>query len=144
MRVLDISQIGDENITELGFFDTYPDSNSANFNGAWNVYPFFASGNIVISDIDSGFFLVRDPSLGAEEVTLNNFEIAPNPAKKNITITSSNEPIESVEFFNILGQRVLDLTFNATSAKNINISSLNSGMYLIKINTQITKRLIVK
>ena len=144
IRVLDISQIGDENITELGFFDTYPDSNSANFNGAWNVYPFFASGNIVISDIDSGFFLVRDPSLGAEEVTLNNFEIAPNPAKKNITITSSNEPIESVEVFNILGQRVLHLTFNATRAKNINISSLNSGMYLIKINTQITKRLIVK
>ena len=400
IRVLDISQIGDENITELGFFDTYPDSNSANFNGAWSVYPFFASNNIVISDIDRGFFLVRDPSLGLDtgviaitspvdgsglsdaevvtieiqnfgtntqtsipvfysldgaapvnetytgsiaqgatdtysftttvdlseltdyiivagtelpgdidtsnddttaevsnflcqpetnctfgdglrlvsieeinnssgcetdgygdftnlianlaqgetyditlstgygnqfvkiwidfnedfafsdnEVILNNyviapgstagnfietttvsipsnatlgahtmrvktnwnedvpedaceetaygetedytatiiedvlgwadvalidFEIAPNPAKENITITATCEPIESVEVFNILGQRVLYLTFDATMAKNIKINSLNSGMYLIKINTQITKRLIVK
>ena len=400
IRVLDISQIGDENITELGFFDTYPDSNSANFNGAWSVYPFFASNNIVISDIDRGFFLVRDPSLGLDtgviaitspvdgsglsdaevvtieiqnfgtitqtsipvfysldgaapvnetytgsiaqgatdtysftttvdlseltdyiivagtelpgdidtsnddttaevsnflcqpetnctfgdglrlvsveeinnssgcetdgygdftnlianlaqgetyditlstgygnqfvkiwidfnedfafsdnEVILNNyviapgstagnfietttvsipsnatlgahtmrvktnwnedvpedaceetaygetedytatiiedvlgsadvalidFEIAPNPAKENITITATCEPLESVEVFNILGQRALHLTFDATMAKNININSLNSGMYLIKINTQITKRLIVK
>jgi hypothetical protein len=144
MRVLDISQIGNENITEVGFFDTYPDSDSANFNGAWNVYPFFASGNIVISDIDSGFFLVRDPSLGTADVTLIDFEIAPNPAKENITITATSEPIESVEIFNILGQRVLNLVFDATPSKNINITSLIGGMYLIKINEETTKRLIVK
>ena len=144
MRVLDISQIGNENITEVGFFDTYPDSDSANFNGAWNVYPFFASGNIVISDIDSGFFLVRDPSLGAADVTLIDFEIAPNPAKENITITATSEPIESIEIFNILGQRVLNLVFDATPSKNINITSLIGGMYLIKINEETTKRLIVK
>ena len=144
MRVLDISEIGDQNMTEIGFFDTYPENDSANFNGAWNVYPFFASGNIVISDIDSGFFLVRDPSLDQENITLVDFDIAPNPAKKNITITASNEPINSVEIFNILGQRILHETFDATGSKNINISTLNSGMYLIKINAQITKRLIVK
>ena len=66
MRVLDISQIGNESITEIGFFDTYPDSDSANFDGAWNVYPFFASNNIVISDINRGFFLVREPSIGLD------------------------------------------------------------------------------
>ena len=66
MRVLDISQIGNESITEIGFFDTYPDSDSANFDGAWNVYPFFASNNIVISDINRGFFLVREPSIGQD------------------------------------------------------------------------------
>ena len=399
MRVLDISQIGNENITEIGFFDTYPDSNSANFDGAWNVYPFFASNNIVISDINRGFFLVREPSIGQDtgvvaitspvtgsglsgsevvtieiqnfggttqtsipvfysldgaapvnetytgsiaqgatdtysftttvdlseltiyvfvagtelvgdddtsnddttaevstflcqpeanctlgdgltlvsveeinnpsgcetdgygdftdlianlaqggtyditlstgfgnqfvkvwvdfnndftfsnnEVILNNFviapgsaagnytettsitipanatlgshrmrvktnwsanvpadacdettygetedytanitdelgaadeaiidfEIAPNPAKENITITATSEPIKSLEIFNILGQRVLNLTFDATPLKKVNITSFKSGMYLIRINTQITKRLIVK
>ena len=82
--------------------------------------------------------------LGWADVALIDFEIAPNPAKENITITATCEPIESVEVFNILGQRVLYLTFDATMAKNIKINSLNSGMYLIKINTQITKRLIVK
>ena len=144
MRVLDISDIENGVMTEVGFFDTYPESNSANFNGAWNVYPYFASGNILISDIERGFFLVRDPSLTQENISVSNFEIAPNPAKKNITITSSNKPIKSIEIFNILGQRVLNETFDPTKSKQININSLYSGMYLIKINTQITKRLIVK
>ncbi len=59
IRVIDISDIGNKNIREVGFFDTYPTSDSASFNGAWNVYPYFESGNIVISDIEKGFLLIR-------------------------------------------------------------------------------------
>ncbi len=59
IRVIDISDIGNKNITEIGSFDTYPSNNGAAFNGVWNVYPYFNSGNIVISDIEGGFFLVR-------------------------------------------------------------------------------------
>jgi hypothetical protein len=131
-------------MVEVGFFDTYPESDNANFDGVWNVYPFFASNNIVISDLNRGFFLVRDPSLGGQDLTQNDFEIAPNPAKKNITITATNGPLETIEVFNILGQRVMDFTFAATSSKNINIETLISGMYLLKINGDTTKRLIVK
>ena len=82
--------------------------------------------------------------LGAADEAIIDFEIAPNPAKENITITATSEPIKSLEIFNILGQRVLNVTFDATPAKNINITSLKSGMYLVRINSQITKRLIVK
>lgn len=63
-RVIDISDIGNTNISEIGFFDTFPSSNSASFNGVWNVYPYFNSGNIVISDIEGGFFLVRKSEPG--------------------------------------------------------------------------------
>lgn len=59
MRVIDISDIASGTIVEEGFFDSYPANNNANFSGAWNVYPFFASGNIVISDINRGFLLVK-------------------------------------------------------------------------------------
>ena len=82
--------------------------------------------------------------LGAADEAIIDFEIAPNPAKENITITATSEPIKSLEIFNILGQRVLNVTFDATPTKNINITSLKSGMYLVRINSQITKRLIVK
>ncbi len=57
VRVMDISDIG--NITETGFFDSYPSSNSAAFNGVWSVYPYFESGKIIISDINSGLFIVQ-------------------------------------------------------------------------------------
>ncbi|WP_367183348.1 choice-of-anchor B family protein [uncultured Aquimarina sp.] len=63
-RVIDIADIGNTNINEIGYFDTYPSSNSASFNGAWNIYPYFDSGNIVISDIEGGFFLVRKSEPG--------------------------------------------------------------------------------
>lgn len=59
VRIIDISQINNKVMTEVGFFDTYPQNNSANFNGAWNVYPYFPSGNIIISDIEKGLFIIR-------------------------------------------------------------------------------------
>lgn len=61
MRILDISNIdaATNAMTETHFIDTYPDSDSAAFNGVWSVYPYFESGNIIISDIDGGLFVVR-------------------------------------------------------------------------------------
>ena len=57
--MLDISNIGGNQLQETGFFDTFPTNNDAVFSGAWNVYPYFESGNIIISDINSGLFIIR-------------------------------------------------------------------------------------
>jgi choice-of-anchor B domain-containing protein len=46
--------------TEVGFFDTFTPSNNASFNGAWGVYPFLPSGNVLISDINSGLYVLKD------------------------------------------------------------------------------------
>ncbi|MDP7591654.1 MAG: choice-of-anchor B family protein [Litorilituus sp.] len=46
--------------TEVGFFDTYTPANSPSFNGAWGVYPFLPSGNILVSDINSGLYILKD------------------------------------------------------------------------------------
>ena len=59
LRVVDISGISSGVMTETGFFDTYIPNNNTSFNGAWNIYPFFESGNILISDIEGGMFIVK-------------------------------------------------------------------------------------
>ncbi len=59
MQVLNVSGLSANSLTQVGFFDTYPSNNNAAFNGVWNVYPFFESGNIIINDIDGGLFIVR-------------------------------------------------------------------------------------
>ena len=60
MRVIDISDIANGNMSETGFFDVYPSNDNSGYNGAWNVYPYFGSGNIIISTLYSGgFFLVK-------------------------------------------------------------------------------------
>jgi choice-of-anchor B domain-containing protein len=68
MRVLDISDLQNQNISEYGYFDTYPSNNLASFSGAWNVYPYFESGNIVISNYSDGdFFLVKASGVTNED-----------------------------------------------------------------------------
>lgn len=59
LQVLDVSGLSSNALTQVGFFDTYPPNNNTAFNGAWNIYPFFESGNIIISDIQGGLFIVR-------------------------------------------------------------------------------------
>jgi len=59
VRMLDISNIANTSIAEVGYFDTYPANDGTDFNGAWNVYPYFPSGNIIISDIERGLIVIR-------------------------------------------------------------------------------------
>ena len=84
LRVIDIINIEQKSFNEIGFFDTHIDDHDHNFalessrrwsdpgdhtgkkggeieafNGAWSVYPFFKSENVIISDINSGLFVVK-------------------------------------------------------------------------------------
>ena len=142
LRAIDITDITSGNISEIGYFDTIPGTNSAGFGGTWNVYPFFASGNIVISG-DEGFFLVQNPLLGVEEISTGDFALTPNPATNRLTITSKNETISQVAIYNVLGQLVMNNSFSNNFSETLNISNLNSGIYLVKINNATTKRLVV-
>ena len=65
LRVLDLSQIGAGRLTEVAFFDTYPQGQSAQFNGQWANYPFFPSGTLLGNDINNGLFvLTPSPAAG--------------------------------------------------------------------------------
>ncbi|NVJ65777.1 MAG: choice-of-anchor B family protein [Gammaproteobacteria bacterium] len=57
--------------TEVGFFDTYPipAANDSEFDGAWGAFPYLPSGNILVSDISNGLFVLKDNSkLVSEQV----------------------------------------------------------------------------
>ena len=59
LRVIDISD--PENPHEVGFFDTAPFAEDAPgfFDGSWSNYPFFQSGNILVTSHKQGLFLLR-------------------------------------------------------------------------------------
>ncbi|PQB05635.1 choice-of-anchor B family protein [Aureitalea marina] len=59
MREIDLSGLSGGNLEETGFFDTYPEDNNPTFRGTWSVYPFFGSGNIILSNIGEGLFIIR-------------------------------------------------------------------------------------
>ncbi len=143
LRVIDISDIGNQNMTEIGYFDSYPQNNNTNYSGSWNVYPFFASGIIIISG-DSGMTIAKASSLSIDDVEAAKFSMYPNPAENVLSIASESEAIRKVDIFNILGQNILSRSFGNNLSETINISELNSGIYLVAINETTTKRLVVK
>ena len=69
LTILDISD--PTSPTAVGRFDTFPSSDSTGFPGAWGAYPFLPSGNVLISDIDSGFYIVEDNTRNVEQGTLS-------------------------------------------------------------------------
>ncbi|WMN61832.1 choice-of-anchor B family protein (plasmid) [Pseudoalteromonas xiamenensis] len=55
---------------QIGFFDTFPNSDGAQFNGAWGTYPYLPSGLILVSDINSGLYILRDQTKTSASGTL--------------------------------------------------------------------------
>ena len=58
LRIANLDNIASGTMTEVGFFDVYPSSDAAAFNGTWSNYPYFASGVIAVSHIEQGLFLL--------------------------------------------------------------------------------------
>ena len=58
LRVLELRDVANRDIVEIAFFDTYPNGDGNGFRGAWSVYPYLPSGTLIVSDIQSGLFLL--------------------------------------------------------------------------------------
>ncbi|MCT8339579.1 T9SS type A sorting domain-containing protein [Flavobacteriaceae bacterium TK19130] len=85
-----------------------------------------------------------DVSLAVGNNSLDTFAIFPNPTNGNtINIVSQNAGEKQVTIFDVLGKRVMEATIN----EQMNVSALNSGVYIVKIsqgNATVTKKLVVK
>lgn len=78
--------------------------------------------------------------------TIDGLNIYPNPVSTGrIYITSKSSLNKEVEIYDVLGKKILTATL--TSSKELNITSLTPGVYIIKIkegDATATKKLIVK
>ena len=59
LRILDIAGVASATLTQAAFFDIYPANDDAGFSGAWSNYPYFPSGNVIVSGIEQGLFVLR-------------------------------------------------------------------------------------
>jgi len=149
MRVIDISDISNGNMTEVGSFDIFPSNDEPGYDGAWNVYPYFASGNLIITTLKysnpnyvPGFYLVRPSTLSVEDNSLSYFNLFPNPSTNYVEINSLETPISRIQIFDISGKLIFANNYSSEINIKLNISSLTNGIYLLKINDQFIKKLI--
>ena len=76
------------------------------------------------------------------EISDNSIIMYPNPTAEFINI-SSNQAVEKVEIFDLLGKEVL----NTTVTNEIKITHLPTGMYLVKVYAEkgtITKKIVIE
>jgi len=59
LQILDLTGVANADLERVAYFDTQPVSDQAAFQGTWSNYPFFESGLVILSDIESGLFIVR-------------------------------------------------------------------------------------
>lgn len=94
----------------------------------------------------SGALHAQEPK-NASSVTIENLNFYPNPVTNGkIYITSKNVSSKEISIYDVLGKLVLQTTLNVNS-KEVNVGSLNSGVYIIKIKegeATATRKLIVK
>lgn len=86
----------------------------------------------------------KQASAGSKE-PIEGLNISPNPATSDrIYITTKLSESKEVDIFDVLGKKVLHATLNG---KELNISELTPGVYIIKIKegeATATRKLIVK
>lgn len=97
-------------------------------------------------------FIISHVSFSQEQIRKTNlqnetvFKFHPNPAQDDLYILGTNK-IKSIELINVFGKRVGFYHFNKSIIK-MNVSELNSGIYLIQVidenNKSETKKLVIK
>ncbi|MBC5835146.1 T9SS type A sorting domain-containing protein [Flavobacterium sp. F372] len=80
----------------------------------------------------------------SQEPTIEGLSLYPNPNNTGkVYITSRLNLDKKVEVFDVLGKKVIDITLYT---KELNISNLNPGVYIIKIkegDSSATRKLII-
>ena len=102
LRVFDISD--PSNPVQVCNYDTYSPSSYNSYKGAWGVYPYLPSGNIIVSDMQSGLY-VLDCTVPVNSVkNINqNLNIYPNPAKDYFNV---NKDAKRIEIYDISGRKI--------------------------------------
>jgi len=123
LRVFDISD--PTNPIQIWKYDTYMPNDHISYKGAWGVYPYLPSGNIIVSDMQSGLYILNlsNSTNILEEDT--NMLIYPNPIKDYFTVKSN---ADNITLYNSLGSivRIEKLTYS----KNIILTDeLKEGIY---------------
>ncbi|CAM3311459.1 choice-of-anchor B family protein [Aequorivita lipolytica] len=97
-------------MTEVNYFDCFPQNNNAAFNGTWNVYPYFASGNLIATGFgdgsingDGGLFVIKDPLYDntPPNAICQNYTATLDKNTGSITITAADLDNGSTDNFGI-------------------------------------------
>ena len=161
VRVVDISDPHD--ITEAGFYDTYPPDNGDGYDGCWGVYPFFPNspGLMVASDITGGLYVLEftgalptsTPQIDVAPTALVLGAPAPNPARSGqVAAMELSVPARTrvhAHVVDVTGRRVATVADRELEPGSYDLhwdgrdsagSAVGAGVYFVKVVTDLGER----
>ena len=94
---------------------------------------------------DNRGITMQSLTLSQDDFQINDFDISPNPANTNFTISMPNfTENATVNVYDVLGKKVFASKLNSITS-TIDVSQWNSGIYLVRVSTENamhTKRLV--
>ena len=86
------------------------------------------------SPVETNIVEVQFPAVGISDPGANSIVLYPNPSSDVVNISSTAE-VNTVEVMNYVGQPVYQATHVNSKTTRINVSTLRSGVYFVKVTT---------
>lgn len=136
LRILEMNNLSTATMTEVAYFDVYPDDDNASFNGTWSNYPYLPSGNIIVSGIEQGLFILQPhiaPNFAIEGPDLPIEICAGDIADFGLSINSYNGFSGSVSLTEDGSPAGTTVNLTSSSLSISNTSGVPAGNYSINI-----------
>ncbi len=121
----------------LGFYDTNLAPNGNTFRGAWGVYPYLPSGNMLVSDMQTGLWVLRtdfSTSVGGRQ-PIPPFRIHPTITEGRVFVDRLDQRLRTaqVEVVASNGAVLHQQQGTNTSRMELDLSAYPDGLYVIAI-----------
>jgi len=89
LRILRINRANYQ-LSLVAYFDVFPSRTSAQFFGAWSVFPYYKSGVVAISSIDYGLFIVKPNVSAINQLIESGTVVAEQTRTRSVSCNDSN------------------------------------------------------
>jgi len=131
LQIFDISN--PSNVIQVAYYKTYQPNDYLSYRGAWGVYPLLPSGNILVSDMQYGLFVLQAQSLNVQSQNDNDLYIYPNPFTHHINLNTDKNGVKKVKVYNVSGELVINKVF-VDQKIILNTSNLEKGIYFLQLH----------
>ncbi len=85
---------------------------------------------------DQGVFKYVDQAVGIAGQTIDGLSVYPNPATNVVNLKTDKAPVSNISIYDITGKEVLRMNNLSLNNTSINVSNLQRGIYLMKIEDE--------
>ncbi len=121
-----------------GFYNTGEMPHTLGYRGAWGVYPYLPSGKVLVSDMQTGFWVLDiEQNVGvSSQTSADRYMVQPTLTDGPVTIfplvhEGNRSPVELMD----ASGRLISTFRQQTGATRLDLAAFADGVYLIRIIT---------